>query len=87
MLWKKLFSWGEIFMQLKQHYEYVFLNSFVVMPNQIHVIMEIDDRNVGSIPDLCQQPQKKRNKNQIAGKKSNHLFQILLIPPTTFKTV
>ena len=47
---------------LEQHYEYVHLDEFVIMPNHMHGILEIKP-NVGTNRDLSLQS-KQNNKNQ-----------------------
>ncbi|GEO12202.1 transposase [Segetibacter aerophilus] len=48
---------------LEQQYPYVVLHSFVVMPNHIHGIVEINDHMVGTGRDLSLQQQQRKIKS------------------------
>ena len=47
---------------LKEHYEYVDLDEFIVMPNHFHGVLIITKDNVGVGRDLPDQNDRKRNR-------------------------
>jgi len=49
----RLNEWGEIiercWMEIPQHYPYVMLDAFVIMPNHVHGIIILNDNNMYTI--------------------------------------
>ena len=49
----------ECLLRLSQQYNYVSLRDFVIMPNHIHIVIDIDRDVVGDVRERPLQPKKK----------------------------
>ena len=49
----------ECLLRLSQQYDYVSLQDFVIMPNHIHIVIDIDRDVVGDVRERPLQPKKK----------------------------
>ncbi len=90
-------EYGEIvqkqWLWLKEHFEYIELDEFIVMPNHIHGILVITENNVGAGRDLPDQDKRKRirtghdlsNNNEQRKKRTSP--DLSLHKPTKIKTL